>query len=111
MYKEIIDGILLKEIFPELPEDLLRGKVEVWIKPQGDENPKLEKLLEKINKKVARTSYLGKEKEVLFLEDEGQDYEFKRSLLQRLKETGYEADLKEGARGTLVLSLAWSNKK
>ncbi len=111
MYKEIIEGARLKDLFPELPENLLEGTVEVWIKPHGGENPKIEKLLEKIHKRIAQTSYMGKEKEVFFLEDEELDFDTRRNLLQKLKETGYEADFKEGSRGTLVLTVIWSNKK
>lgn len=110
MYKEIIDGERLRELFPNLPEEFLKGKVEVRLKPHEDENPKMEKILNKIENKVARTSYLGKEKEIFFFDDEDLDLDYRRTFLQRLKENGYEADLKEGARGTLVLTLNWSNK-
>lgn len=110
MYKEVIDAERLRGIL-DLPEELLCGKVEVIVNPYGLENLKVTKLLDKINKRVDRTSYLGKEKEVFFLEDDDLDYDLRRTLLQSLKENGYEANLKEGARETLVLTLTWSNVK
>lgn len=111
MHREIIDGDKLKDILPDFPEELQKGKVEVIVKPYGDENQKLMKLLEKIQRRVERTSYLGKEKEVFFLEADELETDLRRALLQSLKDIGYEARLKEGARGTTVLTLAWTNKK
>ncbi|NLB19838.1 MAG: hypothetical protein GX829_03155 [Clostridium sp.] len=111
MHREIIDGLKLKEILPNLPEELLKGKVEVVVKPYGNENLKVTKLLDKINRRVERSAYLGKEKEVFFIEEEEIEQDLRRSLLQALKEQGYEAELKEGARDTLVLKLNWSNEK
>lgn len=111
MYREIIDGEILREVLPGLPEELLKGKVEVSVKLYGSKNVKLEKLLDKINRKVSRTAYLGKEEEVFFFEDDEVDFDLRRSLLQRLKEAGYDAILREGARETLVLTLSWTNDK
>ncbi len=60
---------------------------------------------------TACTAHLGKEKEVFFIEDEELEKDLRRSLLTALKEQGYEADLKEGARDTLVLTVNWKNEK
>lgn len=111
MHREIIDGQKLKEILPNLPNEYFKGKVEVIIKPYGNDDPKVTKLLEKIERRVKRIAYLGKETEVFFLEDDELESDLRRSFLQALKELGYEADLKEGARETLVLTLNWVNKE
>ncbi len=111
MHREIIDGVRLKEILPNLPEELLKGKVEVVVKPYASEDLKVTKLLDKISRRVEQTAYLGKEKEVFFIEDEELEKDLRRSLLTALKEQGYEADLKEGARDTLVLTVNWKNEK
>ena len=111
MHREIIDGLKLKEIFPNLSEELLKGKVEVVVKPYGHGNLKVTKLLDKISKKVDQSAYLGKEKEVFFIEDDELEKDLRRPLNLALKELGYEADFKEGARDTLVLTLNWTNKK
>lgn len=109
MYRDIIDGDQLKKLLPDLPEDLSNGKLEIFIRPYSDDSKILEEVLQKIKKQVNRSAFLGKEKEVFFFESDDVPEEQRKPLTSKLKELGYSADIKEGARGTLILTIRWKN--
>ena len=109
MYRDVIDGDKLKKLLPDLPEDLSNGKLEIFIRPYSDESKKLEEVLQKIKKQVNRSAFLGKEKEVFFFEADDVPEDLRKPLTSKLKELGYSADIKEGARGTVILTIRWKN--
>jgi len=109
MYRDIIDGEKLKELLPDLPEDLSNGKLEIFIRTYSDDAKKFEDVLQKIKKQVNRSAFLGKEKEVFFFEADEIPEELRKPLASKLKELGYSADIKEGARGTVILTIRWKN--
>ena len=74
-----------------------------------DESKKLEEVLQKIKKQVNRSAFLGKEKEVFFFEADDVPEDLRKPLTSKLKELGYSADIKEGARGTVILTIRWKN--
>lgn len=109
MYRDIIDGDKLKKLLPDLPEDLSNGALEIFIRPYSDDSKILEEVLQKIKKQVNRSAFLGKEKEVFFFESDDIPEELRKPLTSKLKELGYSAEIKEGARGTLILTIRWKN--
>lgn len=109
MYRDVIDGEKLKKLLPDLPEDLSGVKLEVFVRALSDETVRIEDLLQTIKKRVGRSSYLGKEKEVFFFEEDELVEELRRPLIVKLKELGFSAEHKEGARGTVVVTVNWKN--
>lgn len=109
MYRDIIEGAELKKLLPDLPEDLSQEKLEIFIRVYEDDTKKLEEVLQKIKKQVNRSAFLGKEKEVYFFESDEVPEELRKPLSSKLKELGYSTDIKEGARGTVILTLRWKN--
>lgn len=109
MYRDLIDGDKLKKLLPDLPDDLSDIRLEIFVREFSDDTAKIEEVLQKIKKRVGRTSYLGKEKEVFFFESDELSDEMRRPLLSKLKELGFTAELKEGARGTVVITIVWKN--
>jgi len=109
MYRDIVDGEKLNEILVNLPEEFKHVKLEIFIREYIDENSKIEEILQIIKKKVLHASYLGKQKEVIFFDEDELQKDFRRPLLVKLKELGYTTDLKEGARGTVIVTVAWKN--
>jgi len=109
MYRDVIDGDKLKKLLPDLPEDLSEKRLEIFVREFSDDTAKIEEALQKIKKRVGRTSYLGKEREVFFFESDELSEETRKPLVSKLKELGYTADLKEGARGTVVITICWKN--
>lgn len=109
MYRDVIDGETLKKLLPDLPADLSDIKLEIFVKALSDETAKIEDLLQKIKKRVGRSSYLGKEKEVFFFEGDELIEDLRKPLISKLKELGYTAEHKEGARGTVVITVSWKN--
>ncbi|MFH5837192.1 hypothetical protein ACHAL6_14115 [Proteiniclasticum sp. C24MP] len=109
MYRDVIDGEKLKKLLPDLPDDLSEIKLEIFVRALSDETVKIEDILQKIKKRVGRSSYLGKEKEVFFFEEDELIEDLRKPLLVKLKELGYTANLKEGARGTVVITVNWKN--
>jgi hypothetical protein len=109
MYRDTIDGDQLKKLLPDLPDDLSRIRLEIFVREFSDDSAKIEEALQKIKKRVGRSAYLGKEKEVFFFEADELMEDLRKPLLSKLKELGYTCDLKEGARGTVVISLSWKN--
>lgn len=109
MYRDVIDGEKLKQLLPDLPDDLSDIRLEIFVRALSDETAKIEDLLQKIKKRIGRSSYLGKEKEVFFFEEDEIEEDLRKPLLAKLKELGYTATLKEGARGTVVITVNWKN--
>ena len=109
MYRDVIDGDKLKELLPDLPDDFSKIKLEIFVREFTDDTAKIEEALQKIRKRVSRTSYLGKEKEVIFFEADELYSDIRKPLLSKLKELGYSTELKEGARGTVIISISWKN--
>lgn len=109
MYRDVIDGDKLKRLLPDLPDDLSDIRLEIFVREFSDDTAKIEEVLQKIKKRVGRTSYLGKEKEVFFFESDELNDDMRKPLISKLKELGYTADLKEGARGNVVITLSWKN--
>jgi hypothetical protein len=109
MYRDVIDGGKLKQLLPDLPDDLSDIRLEIFVRALSDETAKIEDVLQKIKKRIGRSSYLGKEKEVFFFEEDEIEEDLRKPLLVKLKELGYTANLKEGARGTVVITVNWKN--
>lgn len=109
MYRDVIDGDSLKKLLPDLPDDLSGKSLEIFVREFSDDTAKIEEVLQKIKKRIGRTSYLGKEKEVFFFEGDVLSEEMRKPLLSKLKELGYASELKEGARGTVVITISWKN--
>lgn len=109
MYRDIIDGEQLKKLLPDLPEDLSRMKLEIFVREFSDDSAKIEEALKKIRKRISRSAYLGKEREVFFFESDELLEDQRKPLISKLKELGYASDLKEGARGTVVITISWKN--
>lgn len=109
MYRDIVDGEKLNELLINLPEEFKHVKLEIFIREYVNENAKIEEILLKVKKKVFHASYLGKEKEVIFFDEDELQKDFRRPLMVKLKELGYTSDLKEAARGTVILTVAWKN--
>jgi fatty acid-binding protein DegV len=109
MYRDIIDGDKLKELLPDLPEDLSKGKLEIFVQAYSDDMKKMEEVLQKIKKQINRSAFLGKEKEVFFFENDDIPEDLRKPLSSKLKELGYSTDIKEGARGTVILTIHWKN--
>lgn len=109
MYRDVIDGEKLKKLLPDLPDDLSDNKLEIFVRVLSDNTAKIEDLLQKIKKRVGRSSYLGKEKEVFFFEGDELVEDLRKPLISKLKELGYTAEHKEGARGTVVITVNWKN--
>lgn len=109
MYRDIIDGEKLNELLVNLPEEFKHVKLEIFIREYVDENAKIEEILLKVKKKVLHAAYLGKEKEVIFFDEDELQKDLRRPLTVKLKELGYSADYKEGARGTVILTVVWKN--
>ena len=109
MYRDIIEGEKLKEILPDLPEKFKNVKLEIYIQEYVDEDQKIDNILQQAKKKIFHAAYLGKEKEVIFFDDDELTKDFRRPLLTKLKELGYTAELKEGALGTVIITVWWKN--
>lgn len=109
MYRGIIDGDKLRELLPDLPEDLAREKLEIFVRIYSDDSEKMEDVLQQVKKRVNRSAFLGKEKEVFFFESDEIPEELRKPVVSKLKELGYTAEMKEGARGTVVLTIRWKN--
>ncbi len=109
MYRDVIDGEKLKKIIPDLPDELSEMRLEIFIRAFTDDTAKIEKVLQKIKKRVARSSYLGKDKEVFFFEEDELTEDMRKPLISKLKELGYTSEHKEGARGTVVVTVHWKN--
>lgn len=109
MYRDIIEGEKLKEILPDLPEEFRNVKLEIYIQEYVNEDQKIEKILQQAKKKIIHAAYLGKEKEVIFFDDDELTKDYRRPLLTKLKELGYNAELKEGALGTVIITVSWKN--
>lgn len=109
MYRDIIDGKDLSRLLPDLPEEFRNIRLEIFIREYADEYAKIEEALQKIKKKVSRSAYLGKEQEVFFFEGDELEEDFRKPLLSKLKEQGYQCDMKDGARGTVVITVHWKN--
>lgn len=109
MYRDIIEGRDLAELLPDLPEEFRNKTLEIYIRVQEEEEKALESFLQRIKRRVQRGAYLGKEQEVFFFEGEELPQDWRRPLIGKLKELGYQAEAKEGARGTVVLTVSWVN--
>lgn len=113
MYKDKIEGKDLKKILKDLPEKYHNKTLEITIKEyREDEIPqKIKDIVNKIRKRAANRSYLGKSSEIFFFDRDEIDYEERIKIKEILKSHGYRSEIKSGQRNTLVIDVSWDNKR
>lgn len=113
MYKDKIEGIKLKKVLKNLPGKYHDKILEITVKEYNKEDiaQNIKTIVNKIRKRIANRSYLGKTSEVFFFNGEEINYEERKNLEDILKSYNYEVDIKEGQRNTLVVCVRWNNQK